>query len=273
VVTAAGFAAIGVGRRETPVRNLWILAAGAACLSGGCNSTIDDGSGSTVTNASATGVWSGTDSVSNLGVTALINSGGQATFIRSDGLQFVGAVQVSGDTLAVTLDGYEDYPTLFADGSNYGIGTLNGTVSTGGTITATLTFTTNGGTALSGSWSLTFQTQSNNSSSTSAISGNYTDADSVSSGATVSITSSGVMTAQNPANSCVLNGSLSTADSSHDLYEVAYSYGNCTGSYAVLNGVQFTGLATLNSSGSITMAVAGASSSAKYAIVSTLNGS
>jgi hypothetical protein len=41
----------------------------------------------------------------------------------------------------------------------------------------------------------------------------------------------------------------------------------------VLNGVQFTGLATLNSSGSITMAVAGASSSAKYAIVSTLNGS
>jgi len=43
----------------------------------------------------------------------------------------------------------------------------------------------------------------------------------------------------------------------------------------VLNGVQFTGLATLNPSSpaQITMAVTGASTTSQYAIVSTLTGS
>jgi hypothetical protein len=64
----------------------------ASALLCGCNSTTDDGSGSGTSNASATGVWSGNDSVSGLGVTALINAAGQATFIRGDGVQFTLAV-------------------------------------------------------------------------------------------------------------------------------------------------------------------------------------
>jgi hypothetical protein len=250
-----------------------IPAAMVAALSApGCNSTSDEGS-STTTNASATGVWSGTDSVSGLSVTAFINSGGQATFIRGDGAQFVGSAQVSGDTLAVTVDGYSDFPAAFSDGSTYGLGTLSGTVTTGSTITATLSFTTNDGTAIGGSWSLTFQSQSNSGSSTSAVSANYTDAVT---GAVLSITSNGDMTEQNASNGCVLNGSISTGDTSQDIYEVAYSFGNCTGTYAVLNGVQFTGLASLNTSVSpaqLVMGVTGASSTSKYAIISTLNGS
>jgi len=76
-----------------------ITALATAALVVGCNAT-DTGSGSSTstTDASATGVWSGSDSVSGLAVTALINSAGQATFIRSDGIQFVGTVQVSGTT-------------------------------------------------------------------------------------------------------------------------------------------------------------------------------
>jgi hypothetical protein len=89
----------------------------ASALLGGCNSTTDDGSGSGTSNASATGVWSGSDSVSGLGVTALINAAGQATFIRGDGVQFTGTVQVSGSTLAVTVDGYTDFGNTFSDGS------------------------------------------------------------------------------------------------------------------------------------------------------------
>lgn len=244
----------------------------AVLSTAGCNSTSDSGS-STTTNASATGVWGGTDSVSGLGVSAFINSAGQATFIRSDGVQFVGSAQVSGDTLAVTVDGYSDFPGTFSDGSTYGLGTLSGTVTTGSSITATLTFTTNGGTAVTGSWSLMFESQSNSGSSTAAVSANYTD---TVTGAVLSITSNGDMTEQNASNGCVLNGSISTTDSSQDIYEVAYSFGNCTGTYAVLNGVQFTGLASLNSGASpvqLTLAVTGASSTSKYAIISTLNGS
>jgi hypothetical protein len=248
----------------------------AALLLSSCNSSglgSDNGS-STSTNESATGVWSGTDSVSQAPVIALINSAGQATFIRTDAYyQFVGSAQVSGSTLAVTVDGYSQFPNAFSDGSTYGIGTVNGAVTTGSSITATLTFTTNGNTAISGSWALSYSSQSNTASSPAAISGNYTD---TSTGAVLSINSDGVMTASGPSN-CVLNGSISTGDTSHDIYEVSYTYDNCTGStYAPLNGVQFTGLATLNTSSSpaqLLIAVTGASSTNKYSIVSTLNGS
>ena len=181
---------------------------------------------------------------------------------------------MSGTTLAASVDGYTDFNTTFSDGSTYGIGTLNGSVTTGDSITATLSFTSNGGTAVSGSWSLTFQGVSNNTSSDSTISGNYTD---VVTGAVLSITSLGVMSSQNPANSCVLSGSVVTSDTAHDLYEVSYIFGSCASTYAVLNGVQFTGLATLNTNVSpaqITMAVIGTSMAGnQYGIVSTLNGS
>jgi len=248
-------------------------ATGVTLMLFACNGTSDNDNGGSTINASATGIWSGSDSVSGLGITAFIDSAGQATFIRADGVQFDGAVQVSGNTLAVTVTGYADFPMAFSDGSTYGIGTINGTVTTGSTLSATLDFTTNGNTAVSGSWSLTFEALSNNSSSTSAVSGNYTDS---TTGAVLSITSAGALTEQNSNNSCVLNGSISTSDSTHDIYEVAYSFADCTGTYATLNGVQFTGLASLNTNSSpaqLTIAVAGASATAKYALVSTLNGS
>lgn len=259
--------------RRTFMRAVGIpaIALGFALL-GSCNSTgTGSGTGPTV-DASPVGVWSGTDSVSGLGVTALINLAGQASFIRADGVQFVGVAQVSADTLAVTVDGYTDFSSTFADGSNFGIGTLNGTVTTANTLTATLTFTTNGGTAVTGSWSLSFVPHSNDPSSTVSVSGNYTDNVT---GTVLSINNDGVMTSQNANNGCVLNGTISTADSTHDLYEVSYSYGNCTGTYAPLNGVQFTGLATLNPSSppQLSVAVVGASTTAKYGTVTTYNGS
>ena len=260
--------------RTTLLRIIGLGIASTVLVGSNCSSG-NDGSGSSgsVTNASATGVWSGSDSVTGLGITALINSAGQGTFIRSDGVQFAGPVQVSGSTLAVQVDGYSNFSSAFSDGSTYGIGTLDGTVTTGTTLTATLTFTTTGNTSITGNWTLNYEALSNNSSSTTAISGNYSD--NVMS-ATLSITTTGVMSSQSSTTNCVLNGSVSTSDSTHNIYGVAYSYANCTGNYAVLNGVQFTGLATLNSNASpteLTIAVTGSSSSNKYAIVSNLTGS
>jgi hypothetical protein len=183
-------------------------------------------------------------------------------------------VQVSGGTLVAAVAGYEDFSSSFPDGSTFGVGTLNGTVTTGESITANLTFTSSGGTAVSGSWSLNFQSLSNNTSSDSTISGNYT---ATVTGAVLSITSLGAMTSQNGQNNCVLNGSIATSDTSHDLYEVSYSFASCTGTSAGLNGVQFTGFATLNTNvnpAQVTMAVIGTSSASnQYGIVSTLNAS
>ena len=245
----------------------------ASWLAAGCNSSTSGlGSTPTTTNESATGIWSGTDSVTGDSVVGIVNSAGQATFILNGGVQFVGSVQVSGTTLAATVAGYTNFGgPAFSDGSTYGIGTLNGTVSSGGSLTATLAFTTNGGTSITGSWSLSFESLSATASSTAAVAGNYTD---LATNAVLSITSSGVMTEQNAANGCVLNGSISTTDSSANVYQVSYTLEDCTGANAVLNGVQFTGLGYLDVNASpveLVIAVAGANSTSKYAIVSDLN--
>jgi hypothetical protein len=225
----------------------------------------------TVTGTAATvGLWTGTDSASGDGVTAIINSTGQAVFIRSDGVQFTGSVQATGGAIAATLDGYTNFNATFTDGSDYGVGTLNGTVTAASAITATLSFTTSGGTAASGSWSLTYASLSGSGSSLSQISGNYTDN---TTGGTVSINASGAMTSQNPTNGCVLNGTLSTTDTTYDVYQVSYTLEDCVGADAALNGVQFTGLAFYNGTVSpvqMELAVTGTASTSDYGLVSNL---
>lgn len=224
----------------------------------------------TMRDASATGVWGGTDAATGLSVIGYINSAGQAVFIRGDGVQFVGSTEVSGDTLIAAVVGYTDFGTSFNDGSTYGLGTLNGTVSPGSSLTLSLTFTTNAGTEQNGSWSLSFNSLSSSGSSLAAISASYTN---TASGSVVTIAADGVMTGQNPANGCVLNGTVTVTNSTYDVYQVAATFENCTGSYAALNGIQLTGLAALNSGTSpaqLTIGLSGAGAMGKYAIVLNL---
>lgn len=250
----------------------------SALLIAGCNGSSLDGTdtSTTPTNASATGVWSGTDSASGLAITALINAAGQADFIRSDGLQFVGSVQVSGNAIAGTVGVYADFGSAFADGSTHGLGTLSGSVTSGDALNANVAFTTDGGTAVSGTWSLSFDALSSGGSSLAAISGNYTDG---TTGAVVSISGAGQMTSQDSTTGCVLNGTVSTTASSVDIYQVAYNYESCSGAYAGLNDVPFTGLAVLNVNVSPVQVIMGVSGQATqqsatvdYGIVSYLNG-
>jgi hypothetical protein len=239
----------------------------------GCNGTAYGGMSPMPTTASATGIWGGTDSMTGLSVAGYIDSAGEAVFIRADGVQFVGATQVSGNTVVAAVVAYANFGSTFSDGSTYGLGTLNGTVATGNTLSLSLSFTTNGGAAESGSWSLTFSSLTNSGSSLNTISANYTD---TASGSVISIAGDGVVTGQNPANSCVVNGTVTIINSSYDIYQVSLSYQNCTGSYAVLNGLQLTGLAVVNPNTSptqLTISVAGASPSGKFGLVLYLQGS
>jgi hypothetical protein len=260
------------------MRRVWItlisLAGGLAALAlAGCNGTVYVGGTNPMpTNQSATGIWGGTDSVTGLNVTGYVDSAREAVFIRSDGVQFAGATQVSGDTLVAAVVAYTNFGSTFNDGSTYGLGTLNGTVASGSTLALSLTFTTNGGTVQTGAWSLTFSTLTNSGSSLSTISANYTD---TASGSVISISGNGVMTGQNPANSCVVNGTITVINSSYDIYQVSLTYENCTGSYAVLNGLQLTGLAVFNPNTSptqMTISVAGASARGKFGLVLYLQG-
>lgn len=258
-------------RFEWMKRTGLLLGLCAAVALGSCNSS-DNGSGSSTTQ-SAAGVWTGTDATSGLDITAIVAASGQATFIRGDGVQFDGDVQISGSTLAATVTGYTNFDGTFTDGSTYGLGTVNATVATQSTLDGALSFTTNGGTSITGSWTLGYVSYATSSASLTAVTATYTD---TVSGASLTINGSGALTGSNPVNQCVLNGTITAPSSSYNVYQVNYSFGNCAGTAAVLNGVAFTGLATLNNSISpaqLIIAVSGASSTAKYGIVSTLNAS
>ena len=224
---------------------------------------------STTTTPSAAGIWNGTDSVTGLSIIGYIDSTGMAVFVRSDGVQFAGASQVSGATVVAAVAGYTSFGTSFSDGSTYGLGTLNGTVASGSTLTLSLTFTTNSGTQQNGSWSLGFSTLSNSGASLGTLNANYSDA---TTGAVISI-NDGVITGQDATNGCVLNGMVTVPSSTTDVYDVTLAFANCIGSYSALNGLQLTGLGAFNggtSPAQLTIAVSGANAAGKYALVLNL---
>lgn len=236
------------------------------------------------TAGSAAGIWTGTDSATNLELTGYIDANGQADFIRSDGVQFVGTAQVSGTTLNIALNGYTQYGYEFSDGSAFGTGSFSGSFASGSTLSGSVDFTTADDTTIDSSWSLTFDSLYNTASSLDTIGGTYTDnlaavTDGVDplSQASLTISSAGVLYAQGSTDGCVANGSVTVVSASADVYQVSYTLENCTGSDAVLNGVAFSGLAELNTDASpeaLVLAVTGESSGgAYYGIVSELSGS
>lgn len=262
---------------------LMICIAGCNCDGNSLVCTFVNASTSATTGTAA-GIWSGTDSESGLQLTGFINANGQADFIRSDGVQFVGTAQVNGTGLDIALNGYTQYGYQFSDGSTFGTGTLSATFSSGSTISGTLEFTTADNTTIDGSWSLTFNSLYNTASSLDTIGGTYTDnlaavSDGLDplAGSSVTISSSGVLYAQGSTDDCVANGTITVTNASYDLYQVSYTFANCSGSYTVLNGVSFTGLAELNTSAApavMVIAVTGESTTgAYYGIVSDMSAS
>ena len=255
------------------MRSLWSGLPGTSLLIvlTACTGFGGDTGTATTTNQSAVGIWSGTDSVTGLAVTAIVNSSGESEFLRSDGVQFAGTAQVSGSSLAVAVDGDSNFTTTFPDGTTTSVGTISGTVTTSTTMTASLTFTTSGGTAIAGNWTLSYNALSTLASSLAAVSANYADG---TTGATVSIDGVGDVNSQDASTGCVLNGTISTSDTAYDIYQISFTYKNCTGSYAVLNDVELNGLAVLDTAVSPqqeVIAVTGQSSDGSYGITSYLN--
>ncbi len=229
-----------------------------------------DGGGALVTPLSPGGIWGGTDSATGLQVKGIVDESGQFHFMRSDLAQFAGTASTAGDSLSANFEGFSQVGTRFEDGSTHGTGTLTGTVSERSSLALTYQFTTDAGAASSGTLNLAYSTLYDLDSSLAAISGNYTDTGSA---ATVSVSGSGAITSQDPLTQCVVNGQISVINSMYNAYSVTYALANCTGTSAVLNGVPFTGLATLNNSNpaQLIIAVTGQAGATELALVLTLN--
>ncbi len=237
----------------------------AGCGGGGGSSFV------VVTNASVGGIWTGTDSISGLQVTGIADEEGEFHFIRTDGVQYVGTATTSGNSLSGSYDGYTEVGTEFPDGSTHGVGNLTGTVQQRSSISANVSFKTDAGNSSSGTLSLTFNKLYNNPSALATLSGNYTD---TKSGDVISVTGNGDISWQDPNTGCVGNGTVSIINVSYNAYRVQFSYASCTGQSAVLNGVTFSGLATLDSATNpqqVVAGVTGAAGGVQYAIVFDLD--
>jgi hypothetical protein len=216
----------------------------ASCGGGGSSSSSGDTSSGPpppVTNASPGGIWRGTESTTGLQIVGLVDESGEFQFIRSDDVQYVGTASVAANSISANFQGFTQLGTVFSDNSNHGTGTVTGTVQARSSLSLTTQFKTDAGTSISGTLNLTFDTLYNRASSLSTISGNYSSGNVV-----VTLGSNGSIFAQDPTTGCVLNGTVSIINATYNAYKVQFSYANCTGQSAGLNGVQFSGLATLD---------------------------
>ena len=249
--------------RVLPLSVLLVL---ASCGGGGNGSRGDPQQ-----NASPGGIWDGSDSANPLPVTGVIDESGNLRFIRSDGLQYVGTVVISGTSFSANIDGYMPLGTAFPDGSTHESATVTGTIDPRVSITASDRSMTDKGTVNQGTLTLSFNSLYNQGSSLAAIAGNYADAGS---GTVVSIASDGALFFQDASTGCVVNGNLTIINASYDAYGVRATYASCTGAWAAFNGIAFQGLATLNTSlnpAQVIIALTGSGGGTTYPVVYTLN--
>lgn len=143
----------------------------ASCGGGGYG-----GGGTNPQNAAPGGIWGGTDTDSPLQVTGIIDEQGQLRFIRADGVQYVGTVTTSGNSISANYDGYTPFGSSFADGSTHETGMLTGTIDARVSITASTQSTTDNGAVSKGTLAMTFNQLYNQASSLAAIAGNYAEA-------------------------------------------------------------------------------------------------
>jgi hypothetical protein len=255
-----------------------LLAAGVLALLAGCGGGDSATGGSTLgndssqTNATPGGIWRGNESVSGLQVIGIADEKGNFNFVRADGVQYVGAATVTGTSLSANVNGIVPLGFVFGDGSAHGTGTITGTVQARKSINLATNFKTDFGAVSTGTLNLTFDTLYNRASSLTTLSGNFkvsTNANIV-----VTVNSNGALFAQDPASGCVLNGTAAILNASYNAYEVQFDYATCTGASAPLNGVKFTGLATLDNTVSpeqIVVGATGSSGNVQYSLVLRLN--
>lgn len=237
---------------------------------GGGGSSSDSGTTTTTANASPGGIWRGTESVTGLEILGLITESGKFHFIRADGVQYVGTASTSGSSISANFEGFTPFGMSWSDGSTHGTGSTSGTIQARSSITGTTQFRTDAGTATNGTGNLTFDALYDRASSLETLSGNFMDS---TTGVVVTVNSNGSAFAQNPATGCVMNRSVSIINASYNAYRVEFSYASCHGQAAALNGVQFSGIATLDNTVSPergVVGVTGQSGGTRYAVVSTL---
>ena len=194
-----------------------------------------------VANVSPGGIWSGPDS-SGRDIIALITEAGRFHFINEDLSQGSGVLsvtngnQISGNFQLVTQLGF-----TFVDGTTSANCTFTGSVVERQTITASVNCTTTAGLQTQVTATLAYEALYDRDSSLAMVSGNYQAVQEV-----LNVAGDGTMFSQNAGTGCVVNGQIAIINAAYNAYDVSFTYSNCDGQEAILNGSTFTGLALLD---------------------------
>lgn len=249
-----------------------MIAAGTVVLLAGCGGGGSGlGNSTGANNATAGGIWRGSESVSGLGVVGIVNESGNFTFVRADGVQYIGTATISGTSVTANVEGIVPLGFTFADGSHHGTGTISGTIQARQALDASTKFTTDLGNASTGTLNLTFDALYNLASSLNTISGNYTN---TANNVVVTVGTNGSIFSQDSTSGCVLNGTVSIINASYNAYNVTFDYASCTGQFSSLNGISFTGMAMLDNTVTpeqIVVAATGTANGTKYSVVLKFN--
>lgn len=192
--------------------------------------------------ASIGGVWSGTDTSGRMFI-GLADEAGEFNFIRDDGTQYAGTATTSGDAISGSAERLARPGGSEASQSD--AVTLKGKVQGRLSLSVTIAPAASARSFAPETISLQFNPIYDNSSSLAMFAGDYEDS---SSGDPITVTGGGVLFWRDSRDGCVASGAVSLIDRSHNLYEVQFSYSACQGANAGLNGVQFSGLGTLDTS-------------------------
>jgi hypothetical protein len=249
-----------------------LSAVASLSLIAGCGGGGGSDSGSVTpppSDASAGGIWEGTEDSTGLEIVGLVTESGEFHFIRSDGVQYFGTAEIDVNTVSADFTGVTPVGTAFPDGSVSGTGTLAGTVQERQSMTGSTTFRTSAGDQTSSDVSLTYNPLYERDSSLGTVAGNYVDP---ATNAVVNVNGDGTIFSQDAVTGCVINGEVSIIDSAYNAYRIEYEFSGCQGDAAVLNGTMARGLATLDNTVSPEQAVIGVvNAAAGYSLVGRYN--
>lgn len=197
----------------------------AACGGGGGSGSSSSGGSSGTPTTTTAGLWKGTLTSSTTGqsslVVAMTDSDGHSAWMTTDGRVYDGSMPMTGENFQYSMTGYMDASGHFADGTNYGMGTM--TIDTHTASMMSGHYTGNGQT---GNFSMNLSPMWQRDASLSDIAGTYTRSTSTGYTMTMSIDTHGQMTGSDTSG-CVFSGTMTAPDPHHDLYRMDVTVSSC----------------------------------------------
>ena len=243
------------------------------------NFVVTQATSAPAANASPGGIWVGTDPISGAPVIGLVAETGQMFFSdegpTTAGAYYVGQFTVDGSGINANVAAITMQSSIFPDRATSGTGSLGGQIVAGVSIDGSVTINTDPATSTAGGRTFTtplsvkFSSQYNRASSLATIAGTYGPG-----ALTLTVSSNGVLFAQDAGTGCVINGTVAIIDARFNMYGVALTTMNCATEFGAPDGAHLEGLATLDNSQApeyLIIAAADALSATKSALMITMN--